>query len=423
MYQLTDRINVTESKRMIKKKDSLNLIIEKKVKLSFVLIIAVCIAPNIIAQEDFKLDKFDTTHEILNFGYGYDSLLTQLETWRQSPHITIDSIGASVLGRAIWMLTIRGMQSHFLPIYRVAIHARTHPNEVQSEMLSHRIIEYLIEDSPLGELLRDRFVFHIVPMYNPDGVELRYGRQNANYVDLERNWFTYPHEPEVEALKNKYLEFMESFLPIRIALNMHGDGGAAKDYFVFHHENGTSAQFVEDQKKFITAVRNYWVNGIHDWNYMVSWTDGNPLVYPESWFWENYAESVMALTHEKCPTQNDAHYDSSAFALLNGIIDYLEITSEVEDISDFPEMFSLYQNYPNPFNSSTRIEFSIYKSDFVILEIFDALGIKVKEPIRQELFAGNYSIIFNAENLPNGIYYYRLIVDNFTQIKKAILLK
>ncbi len=408
---------------MINKKYFLNSIIEMTVKLPLVLIIAICLSSIIIAQEYFKLAKDDTNYETLNFGYGYDSLLTQLDKWRQSPYVTVDSIGTSVLGRAIWMLTIRGMQSHFLPVYRITIHARTHPSEVRSEMLTHCMIEYLIEDSPLGELLRDRFVFHIVPMYNPDGVELQRGRENANWVDLERNWFTYPHEPEVEALKNKYLEFMESFLPISIALNMHGDGGASKDYFVFHNENGTSAQFVVDQKKFITAVRNHYVNGIHDWNYMVSWTEGNPLVYPESWFWENYGESVMALTHEKCPTQNDTQYDSSAFALLSGMIDYLEITSDVEDNSLKLEMFSLHQNYPNPFNSSTRIEFSIYKSDFVRLEAFDALGIKVKELVNQELSGGIYSIIFNAENLPSGIYFYRLIVDNFTQIRKAILLK
>jgi hypothetical protein len=175
-------------------------------------------------------------------------------------------------------------------------------------MLTHKIIEFLSSDTQLGTLLRERFIFNIVPMYNPDGVELGYGRVNANGVDLERNWFTVPNEPEVAALKNKYLGFMGSANPVRIALNMHGDGGATKDYFVFHHEAGTSAQYVVDQKEFIGDVRSYYFTGIHDWNYTITWTTGNPMVYPESWFWANYAEGVMALTFEQISTStsNDA---------------------------------------------------------------------------------------------------------------------
>src|SRR4051812_11753121 len=45
----------------------------------------------------------DSTHQ---WGYGYDSLLLDLEQWRQHPEVKIDSIGASVQGRAIWMVSI-----------------------------------------------------------------------------------------------------------------------------------------------------------------------------------------------------------------------------------------------------------------------------------------------------------------------------
>jgi len=400
-----------------------------KTKIYIVLIIAICSVQDIIAQENIELNNFNENY-IATIEYGYDSLLTKLEEWRQCPYIKIDSIGASVLGRTIWMLTIKGKQNHFLPIYRVTIHARTHPNEVQSEMLTHRIIEYLIKDSEFGELLRDRFEFNIVPMYNPDGVELGYGRQNANKIDLERNWFTDPPEPEVNAIRNKYLEFMESFLPISIALNMHGDSGAKKDYFVIHHENGTSAQFVEDQKRLYTAVSNYYKNGIADWDYSITWKEGNPLIFPESWFWVNYAEDVMALTFEKIVTEtaNDVQYDSSAFALLNGMIDYFDITSGVDDIKrekdqNHPETFVLYQNYPNPFNAGTRIKFSLPKKEYVNLEIFDELGNLVTELLNEELSSGIYQVEFNATNLSSGIYYYKLTTENFMQAKKLVLIK
>ena len=64
----------------------------------------------------------------LNWGYGYNDLLSDLYVWGQSPYVTIDSIGASVQNRAIWELTISddpGSSTHS----RVYIHTRTHPGE------------------------------------------------------------------------------------------------------------------------------------------------------------------------------------------------------------------------------------------------------------------------------------------------------
>ncbi len=397
------------------------------------LIITICFYHSTAAQEKIEYNAFNEVYAA-TFEYNFDSLLVQLEKWRSCPYIKIDSIGASVMGRAIWMLTIRGKQNHFLPIYRVTIHARTHPNEIQSEMLTHRMIEYLIEDSEFGELLRDRFEFNIVPMYNPDGVELGYGRQNANKIDLERNWFTNPPEPEVNTIRNKYREFMESFLPISIMLNMHGDSGAEKNYFVFHHENGTSDKYVEDQKKFYSAVSKYYSNGIAAWDYSVTWKEGNPLTFPESWFWVNYAEDVMALTFEKIPTQtaNDVQYDSTAYALLKGIVDYFNVTSET-NITDLqgaiiPNAIVLYQNYPNPFNASTIIRFSLPVEEFVKLEVYDALGNLVTELLNEELSSGIYQVEFSTEggdgySLSSGIYYYKLTTKNFMQVKKLVLIK
>ena len=88
-----------------------------------------------------------------------------------------------------------------------------------------------------------------------------------------------------------------------------------------------------------------------------------------------------------------------------------------------PAQYILSQNYPNPFNSTTKIEFSIPKNDFVKLEIFDVLGRKVEELLNQELSAGFYEVEFNATDLSSGIYYYRFITNEFIQIKKAILLR
>jgi photosystem II stability/assembly factor-like uncharacterized protein len=91
--------------------------------------------------------------------------------------------------------------------------------------------------------------------------------------------------------------------------------------------------------------------------------------------------------------------------------------------NEVPEKFELKQNYPNPFNPNTFIEFSIPKTGFVKLAIYDALGREVNSLINSELVSGNYKINFNATDLSSGTYYYKLISGDFVETKKMILVK
>jgi hypothetical protein len=83
----------------------------------------------------------------------------------------------------------------------------------------------------------------------------------------------------------------------------------------------------------------------------------------------------------------------------------------------------LKQNYPNPFNPSSKIEFFVPQQDHVKIEVYDALGKKVKELINQYLNAGYHSVVFEAEGLSSAIYYYLLSTTNFRKMKKAVLLR
>lgn len=85
--------------------------------------------------------------------------------------------------------------------------------------------------------------------------------------------------------------------------------------------------------------------------------------------------------------------------------------------------FKLEQNYPNPFNPTTSINYSVPEKSFISISIYNLLGQKVKTLINEEKQAGSYSIEFNAENLPSGVYLYKLNTDKFSEIKKMILLK
>ncbi len=91
--------------------------------------------------------------------------------------------------------------------------------------------------------------------------------------------------------------------------------------------------------------------------------------------------------------------------------------------NDMPHNFFLGQNYPNPFNPTTAIQFSIPKSSFVTLQLADVLGKEIRVLISEQLQAGKYRINWNAEDLPSGVYFYRLKVGNFMNTKKTVLLK
>ncbi len=90
-----------------------------------------------------------------------------------------------------------------------------------------------------------------------------------------------------------------------------------------------------------------------------------------------------------------------------------------------PERFELLQNYPNPFNPTTTIKYSIPrgKTRLVVLKVFDILGREVSTLVNKKESAGNYSVRFNASNLPSGVYIYRLSYGNGKIAKKMILLK
>jgi len=364
-----------------------------------------------------------------NWGYGYDSLLIDLARWSESSYVTIDSIGASVQNRALWQMTITSdVPARTLQKRTVFVHARTHPNEVQAFWVTNELINFLISEDPFSKFIRENCTFCIIPMYNPDGVELGLPRQNAHNVDIESNWNTFPHEPEVVALKARFAELMASPEPIEVALNMHS-AFACKRYFVYHHENGTSVLFTQFEQDFINGIRFYFLHGIEPWNYFVSWTGGTPMVYPESWFWTNFAEAVMALTYEdmNCPTAGA--YDTTAYALLHGVADYLGLVSTV--IVDQPDnqdvQMVLEQNYPNPVNlahansRSTIIQYSVNTPQNVQLSLYDILGRRITVIDEGFRSTGTQRIYFDASNLATGVYFYRLETRYAVQVKKLFI--
>ena len=88
-----------------------------------------------------------------------------------------------------------------------------------------------------------------------------------------------------------------------------------------------------------------------------------------------------------------------------------------------PLPLTLKQNFPNPFNPSTRIEYSIPRTEFVHLVVFDILGREVETLVQIIQEKGEYSVDLDARRFASGLYFYRLASGGFTETKKMILLR
>ncbi len=92
-------------------------------------------------------------------------------------------------------------------------------------------------------------------------------------------------------------------------------------------------------------------------------------------------------------------------------------------VEQMPQTYALLQNYPNPFNPTTVITYHLPINSFVTLKIYDVLGREVVGLVNGRQNAGSHSVIFNASNLPSGLYFYRLQAGTFSETKKLLLLK
>ena len=98
--------------------------------------------------------------------------------------------------------------------------------------------------------------------------------------------------------------------------------------------------------------------------------------------------------------------------------------SDVRTISNvIPAAYKLNQNYPNPFNPTTNISYDLPKAGFVRITIYNILGQEVRSLVSQMQTPGTHEVSFNASSLNSGMYLYSISVDNFTQVKKMMLLK
>ncbi|MEE9553163.1 MAG: T9SS type A sorting domain-containing protein [candidate division Zixibacteria bacterium] len=137
----------------------------------------------------------------------------------------------------------------------------------------------------------------------------------------------------------------------------------------------------------------------------------------------------LPMHHFMPPTQSHyvISYRGTVFhTFLNSLVS-LEYTPESTDIHDhnpeIPTGFSLSQNYPNPFNTATVIEYSLPTDGYSIIEVYNIIGQKVETLVSGMDDKGHKSIIWDANDLSSGVYFYKLTLANRTLTKSLTLLE
>jgi hypothetical protein len=124
----------------------------------------------------------------------------------------------------------------------------------------------------------------------------------------------------------------------------------------------------------------------------------------------------MALTYEDMNCETAGLYDSTAWAILHGVGDWLgvELVLDVEDQLARQHTDQL-RAIPNPFFTTTQIHYRLAGREQVSLRIFDALGREIEQLVNGYQEPGSHVVRVNADRLAPGIYFAQLRVGSVTR--------
>ena len=113
-------------------------------------------------------------------------------------------------------------------------------------------------------------------------------------------------------------------------------------------------------------------------------------------------------------------FEGNGVKTINGGGSFTFIRKDETIICDY----KLFQNYPNPFNQTTNIKYQITNKSFITIKVYDISGKEIETLVNEIKQSGSYTIKFDANNLPSGIYFYQLIANSMIiETKKMIYLK
>lgn len=173
-------------------------------------------------------------------------------------------------------------------------------------------------------------------------------------------------------------------------------------------------------------VRLRWITGkeINNYGFNIERTISG---ISESWKYIGFVKGKGSSTSTAAYEFTDKNLSQGKYRYrlkqtdFNGNYEYFYLAGEA--LVGVPVKYELNQNYPNPFNPTTRISYSLPRDGFVNLKMYDALGREIKTLVSEFKKADIYNVDFNASDLSSGVYYYKMDVAGFSEVKKMIYIK
>jgi hypothetical protein len=165
--------------------------------------------------------------------YTHARLLGLLREIDGRPHVRIESIGRSVHGRDLPLVTVTNFATPDANKKTIWLQSRQHAWESLTSFISEGAMKFVVSDDPAARTLRDQYVFVFTPMLDPDGCATGGVRFNANGYDVNRHWDEVDlrdpewlrRAPEIWYPKKAVRDFVKSGRRVDLMINLHNTIG------------------------------------------------------------------------------------------------------------------------------------------------------------------------------------------------------
>ena len=250
------------------------------------------------------------------YPYTYTDLKKYLESLQGNPYVDILIPGYSQQGQPIYLLKVSDRNVPAAGKKRIVMHARTHPAETSPSFLIEGLMTKLLSGTQDAVKLLSGFEFYIFPMQNVDGVVAGNYRSTPKSENLEMSW-TFDNAaplnlignvpPEVTVIQTYVKNLMsDGGPPVSMALNLHASNSEPDiRTFFFPHFGPASLGYLptetalwDKQLLFIDTLATRFGSDMIEPVPVQGGAGFAKNTYPESWWWANYQDRVLAMTME-----------------------------------------------------------------------------------------------------------------------------